>query len=144
MEKNKNLWIGVGALILVILLFYFFNKNPVLAPEVVDNQVLDTTQKTNTVLPKPTISYDQALAKYARIQFDKNCQAIPNKVTFRNNTTIMLDNRTAVPLTIKIGGTYYLKAYGFKIVTLSSNKLPEYLLVDCNNSQNVATVLLQK
>ncbi len=95
-----------------------------------------------------TLSYAQALQRYAdkRIQFDTDCQAIPNRATFKNGTTIMLDNRSGQARTIHIGslGDYSVKAWGFKIVTLSSGMLPNPAAVDCGTQENVAIITVQK
>jgi len=56
----------------------------------------------------------------------------------------MIDNRAPVARTVKVGSTFPIKAYGFKIVNLSSATLPATWYVDCDSSQNVATILIQK
>ena len=108
----------------------------------------DTTPATTPVaISVPaSMTYQQALTVYKdrRIQFDKVCQAIPNNVTFKNNTTVMLDNRADLTRTLNIGGTVSIKPFGFKLLKLSSSTLPKTILVDCGNGQNVATILLQK
>ncbi|MFA5933780.1 MAG: hypothetical protein WC795_00965 [Candidatus Paceibacterota bacterium] len=104
------------------------------------------------VVPSAKESYINALKKYAtkRIQFgtdsatNRSCFATPNNVTYKNGTKIMLDNRTAISDVIKIGGdTYTVPAYGFRIVTLYSSSMPKTYMVDCNQYQNVLTILLQ-
>ena len=94
----------------------------------------------------PSLSYAQALAVYknARIQLDQICRASPNNVTYKNNTSIMIDNRAPVNRTVKVGSTFSISAYDFKIVKLSSSTLPAVWYIDCGNSQNVATILIQK
>ncbi len=96
----------------------------------------------------PVLTYDQALAQYAtrRIQFDTNCQATPGNATFKNGVTLMLDNRSAGNRTIHMGsfGDISIKAWGFKIVNLTSSMLPNAIAMDCNGSQNVAIITLQK
>jgi hypothetical protein len=94
-----------------------------------------------------TMSYQKALETYKdrRIQFNDACAATPNTVTYKDNTGIMLDNRSAQSRTIKVGTTYTVKGYGFKIVTLPDIYLKSStLLVDCDKQQNVATVLVQE
>ena len=95
---------------------------------------------------KPALSYQNALAKYkdVRIQLNANCQADPTQMTFKNGTEIMMDNRSPKDRTVKVGSIYNIKAWGFKIVKLSSATLPATWLVDCDKSQNVATILIQK
>ncbi len=104
----------------------------------------NSTGSTNA--PKTTMTYAQALATYAdkRIQLDTTCQAHPNNVTYKNGTSIMIDNRSPQAVSVHIGATYAVKAYGFKIIKLTSATLPSTLLIDCGVSQNVATILLQK
>src|SRR3989344_2897426 len=90
-------------LVVVIALVWFglwsFKSSP--AP-VVDNSetaVEDTTTgSVNAVNPAASISYANALVKYkdARIQLDNTCQASPDRMTFKNNTNIMIDNRAPV------------------------------------------------
>ena len=94
-----------------------------------------------------TVAYADALVKYKdrRIQFNASCQASPRSVTYKDNTGIMLDNRSAQSRTIKVGTTYTVKGYGFKIITLPDIYLKSStLLVDCDKQQNVATVLVQE
>ena len=94
------------------------------------------------------ISYTDALVKYAdaRLQLDTNCQALasPANLVFKNNSLLMVDNRAPVARTVHIGSVFTIKAYGFKIIELSSATLPATFLVDCGTSQNVATISLEK
>ena len=79
-----------------------------------------------------------------RIQFDERCQVTPQNPTYKNGTSIMLDNRSANARTVVVGGTKYdLTAYGFRIVTLSSSSVPKELAVSCGSSGNVGKILLQ-
>ncbi len=152
--QNKNIWIGLGAVLVLVLIFWMVNKNSGedAVQEVADDteqveSVEDTSEgSVNASSPAATLSYQQALVKYkdARIQLDKTCQASPNNATYKNNTSIMIDNRAPVARTVKVGSVFSIKAYGFKIVKLSSATLPATWLVDCGSSQNVATILIQK
>lgn len=95
----------------------------------------------------PTLSYEEASKKYAgtRIQFDARCQAIPNYITIKKGTAIMLDNRSGDARTVSVGTVKYsLAGYGFRIVTPSSATLPATLLIDCGSAQNVGQILIQK
>ncbi len=118
-----------------------------------NNGILDSTEDLTegSVNAKPgavSLTYQQALTKYgtARIQLDKNCQATPKASTFKNSANIMLDNRAPSARTIRFGsmGTFTIKAWGFKIVKLSSATLPNAMAVDCDSSQNVTVVTVQK
>ena len=108
----------------------------------------DTSEgSVNVGATAATISYTNALIKYAdrRIQFNPTCQAFPNTVTYKDNTGIMLDNRSPVARTIKVGTNYTVKAWGFKIVVLPDIYLKsKTILIDCDKSQNVATILVQE
>jgi len=101
----------------------------------------------DTGIAATAISYSNALTKYAdrRIQLDLTCQAHPNTVTYKDNTGIMIDNRSPNTRTIKVGTTFTIKPYGFKILVLPDVYLKsKTLLVDCDGYQNVATILVQE
>ncbi len=157
--ENKNLWIALIIILIIIvgIVAWSMNKNLALAPSGGVDENKDTaleanlgmnTGKTKTAPSLNDISYNDAFIKYkdARIQLDKTCQAIPSNPTFKNNTNIMIDNRSPVARTVKISSVFNLniKAWGFKIIKLSSLTLPVAWLVDCDESQNVATILIQK
>ncbi len=160
--KNKDMWIWIVVIVLVIggiLIAVKMNKSET-SVAVVDTQnpdALEVTEDTSTgSIDAPTttgtapvtISYQNALTKYAdsRIQLAKGttCAASPSNVTYKNGTTIMIDNRSPQARMLKIGAEYPIKAWGFKLIKLSSAKLPATWLVDCDGQQNVATILLQK
>jgi hypothetical protein len=92
------------------------------------------------------MTYANALATYrnARIELDKDCKAIPNVSTFRNGDEIMIDNRSAVARTVKVGYVFPVKAWGFKIASVSSTVAPTTWYVDCGNLKNVATIYIQR
>ena len=162
--NNKNMWMWVTGIVVLaavasLLVWSMNSSTPVLAPStnnnpVVDNTALDANLGTedisagsvNTGSTAVSISYANALIKYkdARLQLDKTCQASPDKMTFKNNTNIMIDNRAPVARSVRVGSIFPIKAYGFKIVNLSSATLPATWLVDCDKSQNVSTILIQK
>lgn len=161
-EKNKSMWMIAGVVLVVVAIIIFVvmqnkdnddlleNENNIVQEEVVvedENKVgeLDTTGDDVATSPAASLSYEQALVKYknARLQLDKTCQASPDRMTFKTGTSIMLDNRAPVSRTVKVGSTYNIKAYGFKIITLSASTFPTNLLVDCDKSQNVATIIVQ-
>ena len=118
-----------------------------------------TTKVATTVVKKAAVpvanqpvslSYQNALELYKgslRIQLsgDAFCQANPNNLMFKNGTTIMVDNRSALARTIRLNSTSYsIAGYGFKIIKLSSATLPATLIMDCGTQQNIAKILLQK
>ena len=150
MNKGENpIIILIIVAILAVYGLWLMRNNPV--STVNYNQPIPFVGYTNNnpiniINYVPTSSYGQALLKYGstRIQFNTTCQATPNNVTYKNSTNIMIDNRSAVAHTVKVNSVYTIPAYGFKIIKLSSAILPVQFLVDCDNSQNVATILLQK
>lgn len=157
MEKNNKIFIGISVAVIVIIgILYFVFLNNDTDITVADNTQTNTTTKSvesvqdineTSGVGAVSISYANALIKYAdrRIQLDENCQAYPNTVTYKDNTGIMIDNRSNNTQTIKIGATFTIKPYGFKIVVLPDIYLKsKTLLVDCNQSQNVATILVQE
>ena len=82
-----------------------------------------------------------------RIQLD-NCVLLPNYVTYKNGTKIMLDNRSNEPTEIRIDGRpIRLWAYEYHIVTLYNSSVPHTVDFDCQylgqDQYNVARVLLQ-
>lgn len=149
MKKGGNATFElIIVLALVIFGLWSLKKNPTPVAPVVNNQADSVTTGSNasTTLPIATISYAQALQKYknARIQLDKDCRANPTNSTYKNGADIMLDNRAPVDRIVKVGFSFSIKAWGFKIVKLGSATLPATWYVDCGNSKNVATILIQK
>ncbi len=160
-NKNQTLWIILGILVVAIIVVFAvkgMRKDVPADGNSNQNQTETTagpesTQDTSgyaatTGGTAVTIAYQDALVKYAdrRIQFNDMCQATPNKVTYKDNSGIMLDNRSATTRSIKIGAnTYSVKGYGFRIVTLPDTyRDASQYLVDCGTSQNVATILVQE
>ena len=155
--SKKGLGVGMG--IIVLALVVFAARYEYATPETVvgientetassENATTTeaTTTKAATTAPAP-LSYTRALQLYKdkKIQFTPSCQAYPNTVTYKNNTAIMLDNRSGAPQTIRFGGrTYTIGAYSFKIVTVYAPNTPASFYVDCNSMQNVATIGVQK
>jgi hypothetical protein len=162
MENKSNvvLYYSLGAIVIIVLVVLWAMNRSVLSTSNVNQAVNQTSQTTTPISTEDTstgsihaatneasLSYAQALITYAneRIQFDETCQALPNTVTYKDNTAIMLDNRSPQPRTIKIGVDFTVKAYGFKIIILPNVYLTsKTLYVDCDASQNVATILVQE
>lgn len=93
-----------------------------------------------------TKTYTELVKEYEgrRIQFDQYCQANPKNITYKNGTTIMLDNRSGDARTITLAGVkYQLSGYGYALVTLSSQSLPKEMLLSCGSAVNVGKILLQ-
>ncbi len=152
-NNNLKMW-GVAALALIVIVggFFLVFQNKAAPKSQVNQQtsngpesVQDVTDTTGA--PAAAISYTNALIKYAnrRIQLDTNCQAVPTSVTYKDNTGIMIDNRSAQTRVVKVGTTFTMRPWSFKIVVLPDVYLTQKtLLVDCANRQNVATILIQE
>ena len=94
-----------------------------------------------------SLSGQEVRTKYAdrTIQFDEACEATPVAPTYKNGTTVLLDNRFEAARAISIGGHQYtVPGYGYVLVNLFSSTLPQKYNVDCDFRQNVSTILLQK
>lgn len=156
-KDSKIIWIVLGVIVVIVVLVVLFTKkDEVFAPveeEVVVTEVAETQNGNTTGVTVDqeaiTAAYKQALVTYKdrRIQLNtqnNECQAVPNRVTFKNGTKIMIDNRAPAARSVKLGSTFTIPGYGYQIVTLSSATLPATWLMDCDGQQNVATVLIQK
>lgn len=154
MNNNIKVFSTVAAVVLLVLATYFFiTKDDVVVEEVNTTPVATSTDTTIGYSPDApghtpvqAIAYADALKKYAnrRLQVTPTCQVTPNNVTYKNGTSIMIDNRSDKPKVMKVGSTFTIPAYGFKIVTLSSTTLPATYYVDCDKQQNAGTIILQK
>ncbi len=161
-NKNQTAWIVLGLVVVALIVVFAItmgNKDKAPAGNNTGENQTETTagpQSTLDTTDAPattggtavTIAYEDALVKYAdrRLQFNDMCQATPNKVTYKDNSGIMLDNRSSTTRSIKIGAnTYSVKGYGFRIVTLPDTyRNATQYLVDCGTAQNVATILVQE
>lgn len=161
MDK-KWWWVIGGAIVLIIVLAIALRPSrkaeaPAVIPPTRDleTSVLQSTEDFSRgsvhEAPAPTapvLTYADALQKYvdARLEFDANCQVRPVNQTWKNNTELMLDNRSNENRLIHMDvlGDVTIKPWGFKIVKFSSPTTPDTIMVDCGNLQNVTTVLLQK
>lgn len=151
--KKYSFWM-ILVLGLILGAFIFFvskNKNGVNTNEVsnvLDNVIDSIENKTNIFNKKPvdSILYAEALVKYkdARLQLDQSCRPTPAKMTFKNNSMLMVDNRSSEARVMNIGQEFTIKGYGFKIIKLSSSETPVVFSVDCGEHKNVATISIQK
>ena len=111
----------------------------------------NTTSSNNTTPSNSSLSYTNALKIYVdrRIQFSINssnyCTMNPYTIAFRKGTNAMFDNRANKQITIYLDGKpYYIKAYGFKIITLTTSAtLPHTIKVDCGTGKNNGTIILR-
>ena len=159
---NKKTLIGI-VLIIVLGWFIVSSFNTPNGTGTVSETATTTSEATTengatTTVKRPaapivgqpvSLSYQKALELYKdnkRIQISGAdfCQVSPNNVVYKNGTSIMIDNRSSKTRTIKIGTTYTIPGYGFRIVKLSSGTLPATILMDCDQQQNVAKILLQR
>jgi len=153
---SSNRWISLAVIIVVVLvvwnLWEFKGQ---------EERVMQTVTPTASPTPQSGGStsgggtsftqtqvqtYSAAVTQYEgkRIQFDERCQPSPADVTFKNGTSIMIDNRSAQAKTINVGAqSYNLPAYGYRILILSSSSLPSELNLSCDNAVNVGRILLQ-
>ncbi len=151
---KKIWWIVLAAVIVVGAWWVYSNKTNLsglvdqnkLSPSPVAGTVVKTVAKKSATTPTPSGNYTALVKEYEdrRIQFDERCQITPQSPTYKNGTSVMLDNRSASAKSVMVGGTKYdLVAYGYRIVTLSSSSLPKSLAISCGSSGNVGSVLLQ-
>jgi len=141
------IWVLVALFAVAAIIFFVFNNKSASNPVTTESESVQDISPQDTGVMASAISYANALVKYAdrRIQLDTMCQAHPSNVTYKDNTGIMIDNRSPQTRTVKIGTTFTIKPWGFKIVVLPDVYLKSNtILVDCDNSQNVATILVQE
>jgi hypothetical protein len=172
MGKDKSLWIGLIVFVVVVGVILWkqsivapapapvplSGKDTTLLPVPVASAVprpipaatIESTEDTGTAsvdigAPAGALSYAEALITYkdARLALDANCRSSPSNLQLKNNSLLMIDNRSPVPRKVKVGITFPVKAFGFKIIKLSSATLPVTWMVDCDKSQDVASILIE-
>ncbi len=153
-NKSSKAWVWIIVVIVIVVgaILLFKNKGttttdttpPVVTEEPASTE--DTSGGSPNIVSGSNMAYGDAVKAYGdnRIQLDKTCQAHPNNVTFKTGTSIMIDNRSPQTTKVRLGDTFTIKPYGFKIVKLAGTTLPVTYYIDCGTSQNVATVLVQK
>jgi len=164
-SKNTLLWVVIA--VAVILVVWTFNSGVLNkggeggggegkleeSPQTVNegsgpeaNAPVYSGQQGSTFTQSQIQNYSALVNEYGdrRVQFDEGCQMSPADVSFKNGTSVMLDNRSPSPRTIKIGSqSYYFQPYGYKILTLSSAVLPASLKISCDAAPEVGNILLQ-
>ena len=154
MDKNK--WLLLTVVVLVVALGYWLMGKGGGLP--LGNSVYPTSspssssvakapaKKSAAPVPTPSKPYGDLVKEYEgrRIQFDSRCQVVPNNATYKNGSSVMLDNRSNNPVTVKVGNTSYsLMGYGYQVINLSSTSLPKELTVSCGSAGDVGKILLQ-
>jgi hypothetical protein len=155
-KSSKGVWIAIGVVVVIALVLIFSIKksepvvpvdNTPVVEQPTDNNSGDVgVNQEDANSPAVSLSYTAAMKKYAnaRMQINASC-VIPSpyvNLTFKVGSSVMLDNRSNESHSVLFNGTRYtLGAYGFRIVTLNTVKK---FMVDCDKSQNVATVTVQK
>ncbi len=171
--NKKYFWIGGLVIIIIIAAIVLVNQSGSLKYGNSDEQILTQsstetmsqtesqtqsqtqTQSKTVVATKKVVkpaaaadtTYTDAIKQYEgrRFQINSSCQVTPFYVTYTNNTSVMLDNRSDSIKVVKFDATAYsVPAFGFKIVKISSKTLPHEISIDCGSRYNVGRILLQK
>lgn len=161
-SSHTGLVIGIIVVLVVIVALLMTNKkkdvDDTMMPAPTDTSTLPdgttppTTKPTTGIDPERegtsvgsgAGTYANLMLKYKgkMVQFNKECAVVTNKVTFKQGTDILLDNRDDTAAKIVIGSrTFNLPAYGYKVIDLPT--VGSFQL-DCNKRFNVVTVSVQK
>lgn len=151
MHMNKNQWLILIVVVLVAAAGYWLMEKEGKFAGVMKYSPTPSSKAAPKSAAKatpaaPAKSYTELVKEYEgrRIQFDQYCQAVPKDITYKNGTSIMLDNRSGDARSIKVGNdTHSLAGYGYKIVNLSRTSLPSEILLSCGSAVNVGKILLQ-
>lgn len=156
--KNKTLWITVAVVVVVLIAVWasrtdnvdnlnLIGDNGAASPSPTPSLASGAAKSKATPSAIPgAVNYSQLVEEYEgrRIQFDDRCQMTPVSPTFKNGTKIMLDNRSGIGKTVTINNQkYQVVGYGYQLLILSSNSLPQTMNVGCDSSVNVGKILLQ-
>lgn len=162
-KNRKEDVIFIAVLLVLIVIFVGFKivkGKKVEAPVVEDTVVISTpVEKTQPKKIKvikeekpvatvwPELSYSDEFNKYRNgrlVQFNPDCQVFPTSLAIANGSSIMLDNRSNVQQVITLGDNKYtLAPFDFEIMTLTAPQIPTTYLLDCNERQNVTTLILE-
>ena len=157
-QKSAWLW---GMVIVAIAVagigFLLVNSSRQIAPSAQN----DSAPPASNLSPEPNpqrlsrsgttnLTFQQAYEEYYdhRIRIN-NCMAALPQITLKNGSKIMLDNRSADPLEITLGGkSYRLYDYDFAVITVSSSALPITIKMDCQMGdevgKNIAQILVER
>lgn len=165
--KQKDLYIIIGVAIVAAIILLAAVSNNIKAPgdnffnmpqgvqnenkPAESNQSTPATTSTSGSTSEPSMSYQDALRTFAdrRFQFSfdyaNDCVMSPSYAVFKSGAQIMLDNRSDKTMALSLDGSLInIKAYGFKIITLTSNQVPHVVNFNCDAKKNVGQILLQK
>ena len=163
MKKRKEDVIFISVLLVLIAIFIVFkiiNGRKAEAPVVMDDVPIDQVIPDLKPIKKPVIvkkekpatiwpelSYSEEFAKYRDgrlVQFDMNCGVLRSRMVIANGSSMMLDNRSNKEQLITIGEQKFtLTPYDFEIFTIKTPEIPTTYLIDCNERQNVATIIVE-
>jgi hypothetical protein len=123
--------------------------NPIVEiPEVVAAPKVTKSKNNKPASTTPVVvdarGYTELILAYQgkTLQFGSMCQVRTHDQAYKLGSEILLDNRNVSPVSIKIGQDVYgLDSYGHKVISLNTSGV---FMVDCNDSQNVATLSVQK
>lgn len=160
-NKQQIFWAVIVVVVLAVIwiLMYMaygrsYSVNNVQSIATTTSTNTNTTGNTNSVKPQGTTvtkvstsglerltDYAAAIKTYngKRFQFS-GCVATPSKITVKDNTKILLDNRSVKPIKINFdaGRIYTLGAYEFGAVTLGSVNKNYIIDVGCEYDGQVA------
>jgi hypothetical protein len=164
-DDQKKIWIAVVGGIIVLLIVLFSLRGDKIEENTtgIDNAMIEQGQEmenndsveiktatppANSPTPKPPVglSYEEATELYEgrRTQFDSQCNASPSKLTYKNGTEIMFDNRSELPQTISFDDqTKNLLGFSFIVIKMDSPTAPYEVIIHCGQKKNVAQILLQ-
>jgi hypothetical protein len=162
MKNRKEDVIFVAVLLALVLVFILFKvtkgekaEAPLVDDVPVDQIVPDLKPIKKPIIVKkekpatiwPELSYSEEFARYRDgrlVQFDMNCGVLRSRMAIANGSSMMLDNRSNKEQLITIGDQKFtLTPFDFEIFTIKASEIPTTYLIDCNERQNVATLLVE-
>lgn len=149
MSKKTTIILIVILIVVAGLLFWSMKKGSVSNVDTNTGQSSESTEDTSAgsinAGASATMSYADALSKYksARLEFDKDCKANPKSLNLPNNSFLLIDNQSSSDRVVKVGTLMNIRANSFKIVNVENATSGPTWNIDCDQSTNVATVLIQ-
>lgn len=163
---SKKLWILIAVVVVAGAVWWSqqpvsdtpiisLNGNTTTSPSpsvTVKKTTIKTTSTVTGSTPANTAAYSSLVTQYSKtghlLQFDASCHVTPGQIVIKTGTQIMLDNRSNLTQTVNVGSTVYtLPAYNYRVVTVTSSRLPSDIGVDCKSAsgstENGGTIKLQ-